>query len=1112
MLDKASAPTTPVVPRPGTTVVELFRRQVSANPAAAALLSDGGVVSYRELEDRSNRLARYLRSRGAGPGTRVAVELPRSVDLVVALLAAQKAGAAYVPVDPGYPAERRAYVLDDVEAVAVVDAATLADPAVAEFPAEDLPDGVEADDPLYILHTSGSTGRPKGVVVPVRAVVNFLLGMQDLFDLGPGDRLLAVTTPSFDISVLEVYLPLVTGASVVIAGDTRDPASVAAAVRAHGVTHLQATPSLWRSLVAAVPDAVRGLRMLVGGEALPPALAERMVELGASVHNLYGPTETTVWSTADRVRAGEAPTIGTPIRGTSLHVLDERMEPVPDGEPGELHIGGAGVALGYWRRPELTEQRFPTWRGLRVYRTGDLVRRRPDGRLDYLGRTDDQVKVRGFRVEPGEVEAALAAHPDVDRAAVTARADTEGFTRLVGYVVPAVADLDLAAVRAHAAATLPAHMVPSILVPVDDFPLTPNGKLDRKALPDPVARATGGRRPATEREAVLCALFADLLGRPEAAADDDFFELGGHSLLAARLVTGIRARLGVEVPVSAVFEHPTAEALAAHLGTVTAPPRPPVRRVDAPWTPLSPVQRGLWLLNRFEEPSAQYNVPLVLRLTGALDVPALAAALVDVVARHEVLRTSYPEVDGEPRQVVGPVPEPSLVAVDTADLDAALAAEASQPFDIEAAPPWRAALHRVAPDEHVLHLVVHHIACDGWSVRPLVEGLAHAYRARLGGAAPQWPEAIRYSDFTAWQQELLDSGVGREQEAFWVDALRGLPAVLDLPALGRRPAVRQPRAGVREVRIGAEVHARAVDLARRTGTTVFMVLQAALSAVLTRCGAGGDVPIGCPVAGRSDDALDGVVGHFVNTVVLRADTSGDPTFSDLLARVRAADLAAFAHQDLPFEHVVRALNPPRSPVHHPLFQVMLTLHNQQPPTADLPGLALSVTEPQPEVSKVDIEFELREVFADDGAPAGITGELVHALDFVAEHSAEGLIAAFSAALDRVTRDPDVRISALEAPELPADDGPLQTEGTAERVADAREAELAALFAEVLGVDELGVDDDFFELGGQSLTAVRLMGRVRAAFAVQLPMRVFLEQPTVAGVLARLSLAEKEKVR
>ncbi|WP_433271684.1 amino acid adenylation domain-containing protein [Actinosynnema sp. CS-041913] len=1097
---------------PEVTVVGLFRRQVERTPDAVALVSGGEAISYRELHARSNRLARRLRSCGAEPGRRVAVVLPRSVDLVVALLAVQKSGAAYVPVDPGYPADRVRQVLDDVEPIHVLTGEEVRSPLVAEFPADDLPPAAGPADPVYVIYTSGSTGRPKGVVVPVRALVNFLLCMAELIGPRAGDRLLAVTTPSFDIAALELYLPLLVGGTVVVAEDTRDPAALAEMIREHRITHLQATPSLWQSLVAAEPEALRGLTMLVGGEALPTALAARMVELGASVRNLYGPTETTIWSTSAEVRAGEPPTIGVPIWNTTVHVLDARRQPVPDGEVGELHIGGLGVALGYWRRPELTAERFPDdpWGppGARLYRTGDLGRRRADGRLEYLGRTDDQVKVRGFRVELGEVESVLGTHPAVARAAVAARDDAAGFKRLVGYLVPAGGAVELADVRAFAAGVLPAHMLPSVLVEVADFPLTPNGKLDRKALPDPDPGAlSSGRKPRTERETVLCALFAELLGLPEVAVDDDFFRLGGHSLLAARLVTGIRSRLGVEAPVSAVFDAPTAEALAAHLDGVTGPPRPAVRPTGVAEPPLSAAQRGLWLLHRFEGPSAQYNLPLLLTLSGALDVSALSAALTDVVDRHDVLRTVYPEVAGEGRQVVRPLAEVRLSAVDVppGGLDASVARENERPFDIETEAPSRFSLFRLGPDRHVLHVLVHHIACDGWSVRPLVEDLAHAYRARLAGHAVEWrPLPVRYADFTVWQHEVLAGLLDRQLE-HWTRALHGLPPVLDVPALGRRPARRSLRAGVREVRLDRAVHARLAALAQRSGTTVFMVLQAGLAAVLSRFGAGDDIAIGCPVAGRADDALDGLVGYFVNTLVLRADTSGDPTFAELLRRVRAADLAAYAHQDAPFERVVEAVNPVRSAAHHPLFQVMLTLHNQQPPTVELPGLRTAVTEPRPEVSKVDLEFELRETFAADGTPDGIVGELVHALDFVAPDAAELLIGALTGLLDEVSESPDRRIGGLSVPEWRATAAAEAADAPVARrsLSDAREARLCALFAEVLGVETCGVDDDFFKLGGQSLTAVRLMSRVRTAFDVAMPMRLFFEEPTVAGVLARL---------
>ncbi|MGV4987398.1 amino acid adenylation domain-containing protein, partial [Streptomyces sp. NRAIS4] len=602
---------------------ELIEAQAARTPHATAVLFEGQRLSYAALNARANRLARALVARGAGPEALVAVSLPRSPDLLVALLAVLKSGAGYVPLDPDYPAERVRYILDDAQPALHLDPERLAaaEAEATRLPTDDLTDAdrlapLRPAHPAYTIYTSGSTGRPKGVLITRRNMLNFLLSMADRFPLTGRDRLLAVTTVAFDIAVLELYLPLMTGAAVVLAPrDTViDPARLAALATASGTTVLQATPSLWHALTAERPDAVRNLRMLVGGEALPPSLAATMTALGAEVTNLYGPTETTVWSTALRIEdAAALPSIGGPIRNTALYVLDERLRP---SDEGELYIGGEGLARGYRSRPGLTAERFvadpfgPP--GARMYRTGDLARRRADGDVDYLGRVDHQVKIRGFRIELGEIESVLAAHPAVAQAAVMAREDRPGSPLLAAYVVPA-ADGDTptpAELRELAARSLPDYMVPAAFVTLDSFPLTPNGKLDRRALPAPdFTAATTGRAPRTPHEELLAGLFAEVLSLPSVTIDDDFFHLGGHSLLATRLVARIRTALGVELAIRTLFEAPTVAALAERLGDAETA-RPPVRPAVRPdRVPLSSAQRRLWFLNRLEDRTAAYNLP-----------------------------------------------------------------------------------------------------------------------------------------------------------------------------------------------------------------------------------------------------------------------------------------------------------------------------------------------------------------------------------------------------------------------------------------------------------------------------------------------------------------------
>ncbi|GAB1510093.1 hypothetical protein JCM33774_21350 [Actinophytocola sp. KF-1] len=1046
-----AAGTGPARALPGTDVTALVEAQARTNPAALALSAGGVELTHAELNARANRLAHALVARGVGPERLVAIVLPRSADLVTALPAVLKTGAAYVPVDPDYPVERVRHILADAAPALVLTTTALArelgldtavtvdDLATAAYPDTDLTDAdrlapVRPDGAAYVIHTSGSTGRPKGVVVPRGALVNFLLDMRDRFPLTTADRLLAVTTTAFDIAALEVFLPLITGAGIVLAPRdvVVDPARLADLAARGGVTVVQATPSLWQALVTTAPDRVRGLRVLVGGEALPAELATALRELAVEVTNLYGPTETTIWSTAARLDARPGlPTIGGPIANTRVYVLDRALRPVPSGVAGELYIAGDGVARGYLNKPGLTTQRFvadPFAAGSRMYRTGDLARWGADGRLEFLGRVDHQVKVRGFRIELGEIEAVLGEHADVTRAVVVAREDRPGDQRLVAYVVPVPGRQPVhSELLARAAERLPDYMVPAAVVLMDVLPQTPNGKVDRAALPAPETTGTDGpgRAPRSAQEAVLCDLFAEVLGVPGVGVTDHFFRSGGHSLLAIRLIGRVRAVFGVELPIRVLFEAPTVERLARVLlePAATGVARPPLTRADRPATvPLSPAQQRLWFLNRLEGPSATYNIPLALRITGRLDVAALRAALADVTDRHEVLRTVLPATDGEPCQLVLDAAPPPLsveqVAADRVDDAVRRAARAG--FDLAVEVPLRCHLFRVAADEHVLLVVVHHVAGDGWSLTPLVRDLSAAYGARVAGTAPAWaPLPVQYADYTLWQRELLaDAEQTGAQLAYWTGQLAGLPDHLELPFDHPRPAAVGYDGDTVPVRVDADLHRRVVELARDTGTTAFMVVQAAFAVLLTRMGAGTDIPIGTPVAGRTDEALDELVGFFVNTVVLRTDTSGGVSFRELLARVRETDLAAFAHQDVPFERLVEVLNPARSLARHPLFQVMLVFQNAVRAELALPGATAEVAVLAAGVAKFDLVVDLAERRTDAGAPAGIDGAIEYSTVLFEPGTVGELAAALVRVLDAAVSRPDAPVDRV--PVLSAD--------------------------------------------------------------------------------------------
>ncbi|MFI7500905.1 amino acid adenylation domain-containing protein [Streptomyces sp. NPDC049687] len=1032
-------------PVPTTTLVDLLAPR---SPNALALVAEDAPhgLTHAALHARANRLARLLIARGVGPERLVGVALDRGTDLVVALLAVLKAGAAYVPLDTGYPAERLAFVLEDAAPQVVLTSAEasarlpadrvpllfLDDPSSAAAPDAELTDAdrlipLLPEHPAYVIHTSGSTGRPKGVVVPHAAIVNRLLWMQETYRLAPDDRVLQKTPTSFDVSVWEFFWPLVSGATLVLArpGGHRDPRHLADLIREQRVTTAHFVPSMLRVFLDDPAAAqARGVlrRIVCSGEALPTELADRCTHLlpGTALHNLYGPTEAavdvTAWPAAEGTRsaAGSVP-IGRPVWNTRTLVLDARLRPVPPGVPGELYLGGAQLARGYLGRPALTADRFvadpfgPP--GARLYRTGDLVRWNSDGALEFLGRLDDQVKIRGFRVEPGETQAALAALPGVSQAAVTVRQDNSDEPQLIAYAVPRPgAGPEPLRMREDLARTLPDHLLPAAVVLLDELPLTPNGKLDRRALPAPdLAALTTTTGPRSDSEAVLCALFADLLGLPAVGVHDAFFALGGHSVLATRLVARVRAELGVELPLRAVFDTPTPAGLAPLLETPAVPAHATLRRYDRPdRLPLSSAQAGLWFLHRMAGPDPSYNIPTAYHLTGPLDPAALRTALDDVVARHEALRTVYPDVDGTPHQQVLPEASVPFAQVSTRpeDLDARMREGAAHRFALDTEIPVRATLHALAPDEHVLLLLVHHIATDGWSAGPLLADLETAYSARLRGTRPEWPALpVQYADYTLWQQRRDEEG----DLAYWTRQLADLPEELQLPIDRQRPAVHDHRAGAVDFTVDAETHRALRELAADTGGTVFMALQAAVAVLLARLGAGDDIPLGAPVAGRGAPALDDLVGLFVNTLVLRTDVSGDPTFRALLGRVRETDLEAYAHQDLPFERLVDALAPTRSTGRHPLVQVMLA-HQQAPDEQrEFAGLTLSDRRVDFYTAKTDLAFHLFEK-ADTG---GITGSLVHSEDLYDRESARDMTERLVRLIADLARHPDRPIGAAD---------------------------------------------------------------------------------------------------
>ncbi|MGM7649073.1 amino acid adenylation domain-containing protein, partial [Nocardia sp. JW2] len=1056
------------------TLVSLLDATVAATPNAIALVVDeaesddadtraavasGRIVScrreftYAELDAEVNRLARYLIERGIGAEDRVALAIRRSAELIIAMYAVARTGAAYVPIDPDQPAERTDYILETA-APAVVLTTTSAEFSTAAAEVVVLDDldlsAVSAEaitgrslvpaNTAYIIFTSGSTGKPKGVAVSHGAIVNQLLWETAEFGIGADDAVLLKTAATFDLSVWEFWTAAVAGARLVVAtaDGHRDPAYLNDLMRSTGVTTLHVVPSMLDALLtesgAALPRTLR--RVLAIGEALPAATAQRFRTANtAALFNLYGPTEAAVSITSHAVTDADqvSVSIGGPEWNSRVYVLDSRLRPVPVGVSGELYLAGAQLARGYYGRADLTADRFVadpfSTTGERMYRTGDLVAWNADGELDYRGRTDFQVKIRGFRIELGEIEAALLRQPTISAAAVLAHTDPVVGDRLVAYVVADTGEIDKVALRNALADELPSYMVPTVFLQLDALPLNANGKLDRKALPEPEVEKAVFRAPVSPSEQLVAATFAEVLRLGDDkrfGLDDDFFAWGGNSLLATQVAARLGEALDTRIPVRLLFEASTVSALAhrieQHAETgdrkaLKAGPRPE-------HIPLSLAQQRMWFLNRFDTQSAAYNVPVAVRLSGELDVAALRAAILDLVSRHEILRTVYPQTEAGAAQVIlspaQAAPELLERTVAADEVESAVGELLSTIFDVTVEVPLKVALFRVEnSDDFVLAMVVHHISGDGSSVAPLTRDLMTAYAARAAGSEPGWaPLPVQYADYSIWQRELLGSeddpdSMASKQVAYWKQALAELPDQLDLPADRPRPAVQSFAGSKVDVRISAETHRALVELARAEGATLFMVVHTALAVLLARLSGTDDIAIGTPMAGRGEAVLDDMIGMFVNTLVFRTKVDSGEAFTDLLARQREDDIAAFANADVPFERLVEVLNPVRSTARHPLFQVGLSFQNLSRATLELPGLTVAGLDIDSNLSQFDLHLIISDVYDETGEPEGISGLLTYATDLFDRATVEGFLRRFERLLDAIVTTPRTAVGDIE---------------------------------------------------------------------------------------------------
>ncbi|NPD24937.1 non-ribosomal peptide synthetase [Corallococcus exiguus] len=1020
----------------------LVAAQAQATPDAVALRSGAVTLTYQQLIQRSHQVANALKQEGVAAGSLVGLFTNRGADMVVGLLGILEAGAGYVPLDPGFPPERLAFMVEDAKLSTILTqqalVASLPSTSVKPLLIEDTASQPESALPAqdvtpeavaYVIYTSGSTGKPKGVRVPHRAVVNFLGTMQEAPSLSAQDVLLAVTTLSFDIAVLELLLPLSTGAQVVLASrDTAsDGALLKAALESNAVTVMQATPSTWRLLLEAGWQPRPGFKALVGGEALPRELAEALLARVGSLWNMYGPTETTVWSTTWRVQPPlSSIRIGRPIANTQLYPLDSHLAPVPVGVAGELYIGGDGVTLGYLHRPELTQERFlpnPFRAGERMYRTGDLARWLADGTVEYLGRNDSQVKLRGFRIELGEVEAALASHPSLAQAVALVREDRPGDRRLVAYLIarPGQAIPADEALRAHLKQGLPEYMVPQHFVALPALPLTPNGKVDRKALPSPQVESQEDAfiAPRDETEQKLAAIFADVLGLRRVSVTADFFRLGGHSLLASQALTRASRDLDVSLTLRRMFEAPTVEKLARLVrgddGATSPAQRISPRAGTAP-APLSLMQQRLWFLEQLNPGTAVYNLPSAFRLHGALDVGALRFSFNKLMERQSSLRTFVRWDEGTPVQHVAPSLTVELEPVDLEpvpahtreeDLLRRLQALADESIPITAAPLFRLTLFRLGANEHVLFFMPHHLIWDGWSFDVFLRELDVIYSALTRGQEPKLPTLpIQYADFTEWHRNWLQGEELERQARYWKGKLSGNLPALELPTDKPRPAQMSLKGGTEPfVLTGAEV-AALTKLGRESNATLYMVLLTAFKTLLHRYSGQEDLVVGTPIRGRSHPEVEDLLGFFVNTLVLRTQLAPEQTFRQLLERVRTTCMEAFGHQDMPIELLMQQLGVQRDLSRTPLFQTFFTFQDVRNRGASLGDLTYGQVHVHAHATPLDLSFWVKET------ANGIVGGMDYNTDLFERDTVVRMLEQIRTLLRAAVSDAEVPVSRM----------------------------------------------------------------------------------------------------
>lgn len=1155
-----------VLTRPSAaTLVDLLDAAARATPEALAVVSDDLELTYELLQQRSNRFARWLVAQGAGTEDVIALQMSTSVEFIVAMLGVLKSGAAYMPIDPALPEERIEYLIADAKPRIVMRPQEF---RVAEAAATGLGDApitdadrlrpLLPDNLAYVIYTSGSTGRPKGVAVAHAAIAEHVVSFTAEWSMTADDRMLQSTSVSFDASLADILCPLSLGAQLVIPKPNpfSDIGYVADLVRRRGVTVLHMVPSLLGSVLL-LPEVLelRGLRHVpVGGEALPGEVADKFATMfDAELRNHYGPTEAVVCSTYMSVRGPQGNSIvpiGRPNQNVYAYVLDQALKLVPAGVVGELYLGGAQLARGYRARPVLTAERFvadPFGSGGRLYRTGDLVRRNARGELEFVGRADEQVKVRGYRIELGEIEAVIGADPRVGHCVATVVDDPQVGPLLAAYVVPAggTREIDLDELRARAQEALPAYMVPTAFAVIPEIPLTTSGKLDKRALPSPDALTERAFRfPVTPTGRRVCAIYSHLFGKERVGLDDSFFELGGHSLLAARLVAQIRAQFGIDLTVRAVFDRPTPAGLAEQLVTyfreefeieldeldldesdeMEAAPqdgRPDLVAAERPERlPLSSSQLSMWFECQMEGVTDIGNMWLALRFDGPLQTPALIAALNDVVARHEALRTNIAIHEGAPYQIVHPSRELAVPILRSSPegLSDTLAELRHHIFGLETESLIRPAIIELSAQEHVLALVVHHIVVDHASFTVIVDDLIAAYRARLEGQAPQWdPQPVQYADYVLWQRDAFapDSEFGQAEVNFWRQQLAGVPTEIAVAHDRARPQILGKRGEVAKFVMEPERRQALTRMAEQRGVTEFMVYQAALAVVLHRLGGGTDIVIGSPVAARVHPHVAKLVGLFANMVALRNDLSGDPSLRSVLERSRDATLNAHAHQELPIEKLVEAVNPVRSLSWNPLFQTMVNFRGADWGTAARDVTVSGETTVVPLPMEVDVSY-LDLNFALNVTPSGGLDVSVVANADLYDHETTRMIAqALDTAFDAFVNNQESRVSEIVL--LPADamaqlmapPAAAVEPVTTPSVEGSEETKLVliSILEELLEISDVDPEDNFFALGGDSVISIQWSTRAAERGLAMTPQMVF-ECATIAQLAGAVDAADR----